>query len=53
MKLCIVGSSGHYHYVLDPVRCHRDLDLEIAGIAPGSEEENIEGLTPGSYKAGI
>ncbi len=44
MKLCIVGSSGHYHYVLDPVRCNRNLSLEIAGIAPGSEGENIEGL---------
>ena len=44
MKLCIVGSSGHYQYVLSPVKCNRNLDLEIAGIAPGSEGENMEDL---------
>ncbi len=37
MKLCIVGSSGHYHYVLNPLRFNRNLNIDIVGISAGSQ----------------
>ncbi|MGB4434873.1 MAG: Gfo/Idh/MocA family oxidoreductase [Defluviitoga tunisiensis] len=41
MKLCIVGSSGHYHYVFNPLRLNRNLNIDIVGISPGSKGEQI------------
>lgn len=41
MKLCIVGSSGHYHYVLNPLRLNRNLNIDIVGISAGSQGEQI------------
>ncbi|HBM81443.1 MAG TPA: gfo/Idh/MocA family oxidoreductase [Clostridiaceae bacterium] len=43
MKICIVGSSGHYGYVLNGL----DKDSYIAGIAPGPENMDMDSL----YKA--
>ncbi|MFA7569147.1 MAG: Gfo/Idh/MocA family oxidoreductase [Defluviitoga tunisiensis] len=42
MKLCIVGSSGHYHYVLNPLRFNRNLNIDIVGISAGSQGEQID-----------
>ncbi|HOB16656.1 MAG TPA: Gfo/Idh/MocA family oxidoreductase [Defluviitoga sp.] len=42
MKLCIVGSSGHYHYVLNPLRVNRYLNVDIVGISAGSKGERID-----------
>ncbi|MEJ5229839.1 MAG: Gfo/Idh/MocA family oxidoreductase [Pseudothermotoga sp.] len=40
MKICIVGSSGHYHYVLKGL--HED--AKIVAIAPGSSDEDMTPL---------
>lgn len=42
MKVCIVGSAGHTGYVLDGITGNSELLL--AGIAPGSEAENVDRL---------
>lgn len=42
MKLGIIGATGHINYVLDGIK--EDEDIEIAGLAPGSEGEEIDGL---------
>jgi len=42
MKICIVGSSGHYVYALKGIK--EDPDAKIVGISPGCEGENIEKL---------
>ncbi|PNR97673.1 Gfo/Idh/MocA family protein [Petrotoga olearia] len=44
MKLCFVGSSGHYHYVVTPLRLYHNLNINVVGIAPGSNGENIDKL---------
>jgi len=42
MKVCIIGSSGHYGYVLGGIKNHPE--VEIAAISPGSKGENITSL---------
>jgi len=42
MKICIVGSSGHYVYPFRGIK--EDPDAKIVGISPGCEGENIERL---------
>ncbi|ACM61155.1 putative dehydrogenase [Caldicellulosiruptor bescii] len=42
MKICIVGSSGHYVYALRGIK--EDPHAQIVGISPGCEGENIERL---------
>lgn len=42
MKICIVGSSGHYVYALRGIK--EDSDAKIVGISPGCKGENIERL---------
>lgn len=39
MKVVIIGSSGHYRYAIDGIKDEKD--VVIAGIAPGSEGEDI------------
>ena len=39
LKLCLIGGSGHWNYVLDGLKQHPD--VKLAGIAPGSEGEDI------------
>ena len=41
-KICIVGSTGHINYVLEGVR--NDEQASVVGIAPGPEEEGVNGL---------
>lgn len=48
MKVCIIGSTGHTGYVLNGIKA--DGRARIAGIAPGSEGENIEALYNGIKK---
>lgn len=42
MKVCIIGTAGHTNYVLDGVSI--DSNSSIVGLAPGTENENIDGL---------
>ncbi|NSW90005.1 MAG: Gfo/Idh/MocA family oxidoreductase [Firmicutes bacterium] len=42
MKVSIIGSTGHYGYVLNGIR--DDREIKIVGISPGSEGENISSL---------
>lgn len=50
MKICIIGSAGHTNYVLRGVR--ESNDIEIIGIAPGTNEENIGILEENIIKLG-
>lgn len=42
MKVCIIGSSGHYSYALSGAKEMNGIDF--AGIAPGSQGEDVQGL---------
>lgn len=42
MKVCIIGSSGHFGYALNGMK--RDSDLNLVGIAPGSEGESVHNI---------
>ncbi|WP_026486041.1 Gfo/Idh/MocA family protein [Caldanaerobius polysaccharolyticus] len=42
MKICIIGTSGHYVYALRGIKA--DKSSEVVGISPGCEGENIEKL---------
>lgn len=42
MKVCIIGSTGHYGYVLDGIK--NDPIARIVGISPGSEGECVDFL---------
>ena len=42
MKVCIIGSTGHYGYVLNSIK--DDLEINIAGVSPGSEGEDVNFL---------
>ncbi|MFW5986371.1 MAG: Gfo/Idh/MocA family protein, partial [Halanaerobiales bacterium] len=42
MQVCIIGSTGHTGYVVDGIEI--DGEARIAGIAPGSEGEDVKGL---------
>jgi predicted dehydrogenase len=42
MKICIIGSSGHYDYALDGIR--EDKGSFVEGIAPGVEGESVNRL---------
>lgn len=42
MKICIIGSSGHYQYALRGIK--EDEEAKIIGISPGCEGENLEKL---------
>ena len=39
MKVVIIGCSGHYSYALEDIK--NDRDASVAGIAPGSEGEDM------------
>jgi len=39
MKIVIIGASGHYSYAIEGIR--EDGDVIVAGVAPGSEGEDI------------
>lgn len=39
MKVCIIGSSGHYQYALDGIKV--DGHCQVVGIAPGSQGESL------------
>ena len=43
MKICFIGSSGHWPVVTESEKL-KDKSITAAGIAAGSEGENIEGL---------
>ena len=56
MKLCIIGGSGHFDYVLDGLA--QLADVALCGYAPGSADENLsklqsrfaaKGLTPQAF----
>ncbi len=42
MKICIIGSTGHYGTALDGIRGNKD--VKIVGIAPGSFGEEVSSL---------
>ncbi|HOJ12163.1 MAG TPA: Gfo/Idh/MocA family oxidoreductase [Clostridiales bacterium] len=42
MKICIIGSTGHYGIALDGIKNKKE--ISIAGIAPGSLGENVSSL---------
>lgn len=42
MKVCIIGSTGHFGYVLKGLQ--GQMDAELVGVAPGSAGERMEGL---------
>jgi predicted dehydrogenase len=42
MKICFIGASGHYGYVLESIGSIKDMD--VIGIAPGSLGENMDHL---------
>lgn len=42
MKVCIIGSSGHYRYALEGMKT--DPDVSLVGIAPGSDGESLDSL---------
>lgn len=42
MKVCIIGSSGHYGYALRGIKT--DGQVEVVGLSKGCEDEDIEGL---------
>lgn len=42
MKICIIGSSGHYGYALEGIKT--DGQLDIIGLSKGHKDEKIEGL---------
>ncbi|HOP55524.1 MAG TPA: Gfo/Idh/MocA family oxidoreductase [bacterium] len=50
MKICIIGSSGHYGYALNGIRA--DGQSDIAGLSKGDKDENIEGLIKQVREAG-
>ncbi|ABV33697.1 MULTISPECIES: Gfo/Idh/MocA family protein [Pseudothermotoga] len=49
MKICIIGASGHYGYVLKSL----SKGMKISGIAPGSAGENIGVLRNDMKKMGL
>jgi predicted dehydrogenase len=51
MKICIIGSSGHYGYALDAIK--EDPRCKVIGIAPGSDGENMGGLIKGLSRIGL
>ncbi|NLO82710.1 MAG: Gfo/Idh/MocA family oxidoreductase [Clostridiales bacterium] len=42
MKVAFIGSSGHYNYAMEGIR--EDRNISIAGIAPGSEGEDMSAV---------
>jgi predicted dehydrogenase len=42
MKVVIIGCSGHYSYALEDIK--NDRDASVAGIAPGSEGEDMSAV---------
>ncbi len=48
MKICIIGSTGHYGIALDGIRGNKD--VKMAGIAPGSFGEEVSSLYEGLHK---
>ena len=49
MRICVIGSSGHYGYVLKAL----DEDCEIVAISPGFEGEDITPLKKDLSKLGL
>lgn len=41
MNICIIGSTGHYGYIMDAVKSN---DACILGVAPGSAGEDMSGI---------
>ena len=50
MKVCIIGGSGHYGYVLESLGSN--IDIDVVGIAPGSPGENVDTVLLGLNKRG-
>jgi predicted dehydrogenase len=50
LKLGIIGSTGHTNYVLNGLREHEH-EVVLAGIAPGSDGENIDSLQSKAFQA--
>lgn len=42
MKICIIGSSGHYVYALRGIK--QDADAHVAGVSPGCAGESVENV---------
>ncbi len=51
VKVCIIGSTGHIGYVFE--RINNLKDIEIAGVAPSTEGENIDRTYSISVKNGF
>lgn len=49
MKICVIGSSGHYHYALKGMRN----DTKIVAIAPGCADEDITILRKNLMESGV
>ncbi len=50
MKVVIIGSSGHYNYAIEGIR--EDKEVIIAGVAPGSEGEDVSPAYTAACKIG-
>lgn len=50
MKVGIIGGTGHYAYVLSGLKAFPDANL--AGLAPGSADENLDALNRMSAREG-
>ncbi len=48
MKICIIGSSGHWSYALNELPSH-----ELAGVCPGFDGEDMSGVILALGKHGI
>ena len=48
MKICIIGSSGHWQYTLDEMKNH-----ELVGVCPGFDGEDMNGVVSEFAKRGI
>jgi len=42
MRICFIGSSGHFGYALNAIK--KDSSCQVIGIAPGSDGEDMDGL---------
>lgn len=49
LKICIIGGSGHYRYVVKSL----DTDMRVCGIAPGSSDEDLSKLRAALAEAGL
>lgn len=50
-KVCIIGSSGHFQYVLDGLR--EASEARLVGVAPGSPGESMDQLMAGASRLGM